>query len=242
MVAKSGGLAGLSVFRREAARRDVPSGPVTAAYVTATVGGDAAFAALLVVALTVLTAAGRMQRPELLACGVFVVYLLVTAGLLVAATRSREALGRIRRLPERLTRRVRRSPSRAEPSRSDDLFDAVERLRTRPSAAIPVLAMTFGIELAGVAILFASMRAVGVGAGVVVALVGYAVSTLFAIVGVLPSGLGFAEVSLGAVLVSYGVPAATATVVVLVDRLLEMWLPLLVGFVALGRSARSATP
>lgn len=58
-------------------------------------------------------------------------------------------------------------------------------------------------------------------------------TVLFSTVGALPGGLGFAEVSLGAVLSGYGmsVPSIAATVVLY--RVGEMWIPLTAGLVAL---------
>ena len=42
-------------------------------------------------------------------------------------------------------------------------------------------------------------------------------------------GLGFVEVSLGAVFVGFGIPGATAAAAVLVFRVFELWLPVVIG-------------
>jgi len=97
---------------------------------------------------------------------------------------------------------------------------------------VPALAGALAIEAVSVAIVWVSLRAFGVRVGLTVPLVGYAVSTLFSIVGVLPAGLGFAEASLGAVLVSYSVAGPVAAAVVIAQRTFEVWIPLAAGALA----------
>lgn len=79
----------------------------------------------------------------------------------------------------------------------------------------------------GVVMLWAALAAVGGGDRPVLALVAYAITTLFGIVGVSPGGLGFVEVGAVAVLVSVGIAAAA----VVVFRVLQFWLPVAVGVV-----------
>jgi uncharacterized membrane protein YbhN (UPF0104 family) len=92
-------------------------------------------------------------------------------------------------------------------------------------------------EVIAVAILWSSAHAVGASVRPLDALVGYSVAGLFAIIGFLPSGFGFVEVSLGAVLVGYGAAAGTAAAAVLLFRVFELWLPVVIG-AALARRLR----
>jgi uncharacterized membrane protein YbhN (UPF0104 family) len=78
-------------------------------------------------------------------------------------------------------------------------------------------------------LVWVSMEAVGIHALPALALVAYAVSVLFTIVGILPAGLATVELSMTAVLVSSGVVASTAAAAVILYRLFELWLPLGVG-------------
>ena len=87
-------------------------------------------------------------------------------------------------------------------------------MRREPLRSLPAAAHALAVEAIGVVELWAVIAAVGGGHSLLLALVAYAVSSMFAIVGVLPSGLGFVEVSLGAVLISYGLPARTAVAAV----------------------------
>ncbi len=115
---------------------------------------------------------------------------------------------------------------------ADELFDAAQRLRSGPRSAIRVLFFAFGVEAIGIAQLWCVLRAVGQHPRLVVPVVAYAVSVLFAIVGFLPGGLGFVEAGLGAVLVSFGLTGATAAAAVVLYRVLELWIPLIVGAIA----------
>ena len=74
-----------------------------------------------------------------------------------------------------------------------------------------------------------------------VAIVGYGISVLFSVVGFMPAGIGFAEASLGAVIVSFDVPVAVAAVAVIAYRIFETWLPLVVGLLATRWWRRGAT-
>ena len=60
-----------------------------------------------------------------------------------------------------------------------------------------------------------------------------AVVTALSIVGVLPGGLGFAEVSMGASLHAFGVDAGHALAAIAVYRLFDLWLPLTIGLASL---------
>ena len=58
------------------------------------------------------------------------------------------------------------------------------------------------------------------------------------LVGPIPGGVGVADASLGALLVANGVAGPTAAAAVLAFRLLDLWLPLLVGAAAGARQYR----
>lgn len=96
-------------------------------------------------------------------------------------------------------------------------------------AVLPAVGLAVAVDLLGVVMLWAALAAVGGGDRPVVALVAYAISTLFGIVGFLPGGLGFVEFGAVAVLVSFGTPVGVAAAAVVVFRVLQFWLPVAVG-------------
>jgi len=79
---------------------------------------------------------------------------------------------------------------------------------------------------------------------VLVAMIAYCVSVMFGMIGFLPAGLGFVEISLAATLVSFGSTVASATAAAVVFRVFELWIPLLAGGLVvrdLGHRPRVAT-
>lgn len=226
IVTKSGGLAGLAVYREEARRRGAAPSRVLGGYVLAVVLGDLAFACTLAAASIVLVLDGRFSTRDAIAIAIVLVYFSFLVAMVIAAVRSREAVRRLHALPARLRRRT------PDHTSADELFDAVAEVRTRPRSVLPAFAWLLAIEVLGVVMLWCSLAAFGVRDGITVPLVGYAITVLFSMVGVLPAGIGFAEASLGAVLVSFDVPGPTAAVVVLTSRVLETWIPLGLGLLA----------
>lgn len=240
-VTKSGGMAGVVLFTADGRRRGLARGPVVAAYVLASVVSEIGFALVLVAALVVVWADGRLSGAEVAASIAFAAYLVVRLGVVVTAARSRAAVRRLYALPGRVTARVRRRPAPAvDHTAADELADAAALLRSSPARCLPALAFAVALELVGVAMLWAVLEALGARPSVAVPFVAYAVSVLFVIVGVLPGGLGLVEVSMGAVLTSFGVPVARATAAVAVYRIFELWLPIGIGALAAHRVRRGA--
>lgn len=241
-VTKSGGMAGLSMLVADGDRRRLGRGPVVAAYALVAVLTELAFAGALAAALLMAWLDGHLTGPEVAASVVFTVYLAARVALIGVAATSRARLQRIWAFPGRLMASVRRMP-RGEPDfgPADELYDALAIVRRAPLRSLPAAAHALAVEAIGVVELWAVIAAVGGGRSLVLALVAYAVSAMFAIVGVLPSGLGFVEVSLGAVLISYGLPARTAVAAVVLYRVVELLIPVLIGALAATR-LRSPVP
>lgn len=252
LVAKSGGMAGLGAFLRSRAGRDA-SGPVVVAYVLATLLGQLSFAVVLGVSLVLIWADGRLTAADVAASVVFAAIMAAAVGALVAGVRSREALRRVHALPARVARRARAlvgrpgkqaavtGPAEEDHRSADDLYEAVQVLARRPQAAAGATAHAFGVEALGALLVWSVLRAVGEHPGLRLAVMAYAISVLFAIVGFLPGGLGFVEAGMGSVLVSYGVAGPVAVAAVVLYRLFELWVPVVVGAWAAQSLARAAT-
>lgn len=242
LVTKSGAMAGLVAFDRLGRRRGQPPGRVAAAYLLAGFLGEMAFVAVLAVGLALVWLDGRLTGAEAVAGAVFTVYLAMRLTVLAAALGSRSRARRMVAAPYRLWAWISRRDLAAgtAEARADELHDAIALLRRRPGAVVPAAVAALGVEAAGVALLWTVLAAVGASHSLATAVVGYAISVLFSIVGFLPGGLGFVEVSLGAVLVSTGIGAPTATAAVALYRLFELWLPVGVGAVAAQRVAAAA--
>ena len=153
--------------------------------------------------------------------------------MLIAATRDRDRLRRLMRLPARLWAWVRRrSPGdgiERTDKVADELFDSLQLVRGRAWELLPAVGHALATEVIAAGILWASVQAVGASLGPLQALVAYSVSSLFGVVGLLPGGFGFVEVSLSAVLVGFGTAGVTAAAAVVLYRLFEWWLPVAIG-------------
>ncbi len=235
MISKSGGMGGLALFLRDAGRRGQPRSRVVSAYILAALLGHAAFTLTLATALVVVRLDGRLTRAEVVASSVFTVYVAAQAVVFVAAVRSRRALRMLHALPARIGRRLARlagrHPPPAEPDHeaADDLYEAMGLLLSRPRRMLIPGFHALMVEAIGVATIWMVLASFGEQVHPQVPLVAYSVSVLFSIVGVLPAGVGFAEASLGAVFVSFGIPGPTAAVAVMTYRVFEVWLPFVIG-------------
>lgn len=244
MVAKSGGMSGVTVYLQDASRRGLPRGHVVTAYLMRSVLGHLAFVPLLAVALVVVWFQGRLTLPEIIAAVIFGVSMLVYAGVIIAGARSRSAVRFAHALPARLMHRVARvfgrgaEQKQADHRAADELYAVITVLFQRPRALLLPVAYAFLLDVQGVVTIWAVLRAFHQPVGVAVPLVAYGISNLFAFVGVLPAGIGFVEASLGAVFLSYGIAGPTAAAAVLAYRLFEIWIPFLLGAYAAQSVAR----
>lgn len=252
LVAKSGAMAGLAPLLQASARRQKSRGATVAAYLLVNVLGHLAFAAVLAGSLVVMATDGRFSRVDAVAATLFAITTLAQVALVVAAVRSQSTLRRLYRFASQVSRwatpwkrahRVPAATSDAAPdtTAADELFDAVQLLRQQPRLAVPSIAHAFGVEIIGVGQLWCILVALGQPPRLVVPVVAYAISVLFTIIGFLPGGLGFVEAGLGAVLVSFGVTGPTAAAAVVLYRVMELWLPFLIGAAA-AHSLRMAGP
>lgn len=224
-----GNMAGLVPLIGEGRRRRVSRSLVLVAYLVVIVVGEWAFAATLAVALVAMVRDGVLTRAEVLAAVAFGVLLAAKAVVVVAAARSAQSLERVYLLPRRLWAWIRRRPPTAHDRQAvDEMVTAVEAIRADPRRLLPCAVHALAVEAIGILELWAVLRALGVGS-LTTALVAYTIGVLFSIIGFLPGGLGFVEVSVGAALTAFGVPGATAAAAVVLYRICELWLPLAAG-------------
>jgi uncharacterized membrane protein YbhN (UPF0104 family) len=233
LTTKSAGMAGLAAMRSEARRAGLPERVMTAGYVLAGIISELGFAVALTSAFVVLSADGLLTAAEVMAAAVFALYAASRIAVVVAASRRRERLRALWRLPRRpVDWALRRDGSNRDASSNaaaDELFDALEPVRHRVRVLTPAALHGLAAEALAVAVLWSSAHAVGARISPLEALVSYSVAGLFGIIGFLPAGLGFVEVSLTAVLVGFGVTGTVAAAAVLVFRAFELWLPVVLG-------------
>ena len=229
-VVKSGGLAGMVPYLRYTESTGASRSKTRTGYLLANVFGDVAVAGSLVVALVVLTVSRRLSVAVLAASAVFGLYLATIVAAIIAAARSRETVRRLHDAPRRMLARLRgRGAVQGDFTAADEMFEAIRRLRSDPASMLPALGWSLLVDVAGAVSLWAVLHAFGEPAGVVVVVSAYGVSMLFALIGFLPGGLGFAEISLAGVLIGSGISVPVAAAIAVTDRVIEAWLPSALG-------------
>ena len=228
-IVKSGGLAGIVPYLRYAERSGSSRSRTRTGYLLANVLGDVAIGIAMVFALIVLAVEHRLSAAVIGASAVFGLYLGGVAAAVFAASRSPSAVRRVHALPSRVAARIRRRVHVPDHTAADEMFAAVKQLRQRPTLLLPALGWAVLVDGAGIVTLLFVLRAFGEKPQLSLAVSAYAVSMLFALLSVLPGGLGFAEFSLAAVLVGSGISTGTAAAIAITHRVLETWLPAALG-------------
>jgi glycosyltransferase 2 family protein len=151
------------------------------------------------------------------------------AGALIWGSAHREAAKRrLCRLQQRAARLLRREPEPEKLTATvDRLFDAFHVLRKRGWKA-PVAAAATGVVLDMGAMFFLFIAA-GHPLTPGRLLAGYALPLLIGKVAVIPGGIGVVEGTMVALYHGFGVPTATAVLVVLGYRVIAFWMPNLIG-------------
>ena len=216
---------------------------VSAAYLATKLAETVSLCCLIGLAVVAGAATGGLHGAALWGAVASGVYALVvgTVLVLVAGRRSLvEAIAiRIRRAAFWFRDRFARPhPEPGGACAGHELSCAMDRMRADPRAAVPLLGTAFAGKLLGCAGLFMVLAGLGIHLGPATTLLVYTLTLMVALVGPLPGGIGIADASLGALLVANGVPGPSAAAAVVAFRLLDLWLPLLVGAAAGARQYR----
>ena len=158
---------------------------------------------------------------------------VVPAAAAVGAIAATLALGRFARRTETRVRESR-TPSRLARlapvflATADGVDEALHLLRR----GNPLLLLGLvGFLVCDILVLWASFRAVGAAPELTIVWIAYLIGQLGNWLPI-PGGIGGVELGLIAILVLYGLPALTATAAVLLYRVIELWIPALLGMVA----------
>ncbi len=236
LVSKTSGLGGMALYLNEGSSRGFKRGRTVTAYMVTVILGHIAFFAALSLAFALLYTSGKLRPAELAAAGVTTVLLLAVLAVLAYVATDRRRLEAASGFVHRLGRRLAGSPPDANGDSAEDLpgdlYEAFNDLRREPARYARPMAHALLVEVLGVTVLFASARALGADIGIAGAIAVYAVSVLFSMVSITPSGLGFVEASVTGFLVSLGVPLHHAVAASLAYRFFEFWVPLLIGALA----------
>jgi len=156
--------------------------------------------------------------------------------IMVAGLRSRQSLehlfSRAAKSVNLVARLLRRRPfihDQGVRNTAAQLHEAAAQVRQHPERyALPAF-HALGVEVLSAGMLYLLALSQRGNIGFEAALAAYAISLLFSMIAITPSGLGFVEASLSVLLVSFGLPRQPAIAAALEYRLFEFWMPVALG-------------
>ena len=245
LATKSGGMAGALRFGADASGHGQSAQCAAAGCLLAELCTHLGFTSMLAVVVPLAWHGRQLSGTDLAGVAVYVGVTFGLVLLVVAAARSDRMLDRLSAIPRRVRNRFARARqvdlvADRSGAAVDELRLAIDAARADLSALRRVAVHAIAWPVLGALLVAAACATVGVHLSVVAVLVTYCLTTTFAIVGFLPGGIGFAEISMGATLHAFGVDAAHTVAAVALYRLFDLWLPLAFGAVAL-RLGRSGT-
>lgn len=242
LVVPAGIAGGTALFAQEFAKQGKPATRTTIG-VLIQLGADfVAFAFLLIPGLIYLFFERDLKVYEI---GAALLLLSLTVGLTVLLLSGIWRPHWIHRLFEfaqraanRVSEKLRHSPLMGEDwalNRTEEFNQASVAVAKHPLGLLRTIAAALLAHLLDLTTLYLLFRAFNqpIGLGTLVA--GYAVGILFWVVSITAQGIGIVEGVMALTFVSLGISGAVATTVVLAFRGLSLWIPLLLGFVAVQR-------
>jgi phosphatidylglycerol lysyltransferase len=242
VIAPAGGSAGAALFVDDATQRGESSARAAAGTMLQLVADFGAFILVLVVGLVYLFLQHHLKAYQVVGAILLFLITLGWSGFLTLGlwrpTLLRGLLTWFHKLINGLAGRLGRPNLLGEDwahTTAVEFTGAATAISRHPQELFRTLAVALAAHLVDIASLFALFLAFNqpIGLGPLVA--GFAMGIVFWVVSITPQGIGVVEGVMVLVYTSLGIPAATATVVVLAFRGLTFWLPLLLGFVLLRR-------
>lgn len=236
LVSKTSGFGGLGLYLREGSKHDSPAARVVAAYMAAYVLGYASFLALLLISLGLLYVHGSLTRTEVAAAAVTFAMVLTVSALLMAGLRSvaflESVVSRTVAFLNSIIRRITGKPAVDAGGVLNwitEVAEAIQAMVRQPRRFTVPFVHALAVELLSALGLFLVAWSLHVPLSFDLAVCGYALSLLFAILSITPAGLGFVEASLVLFLASTGMTRTEAIAVTLGFRVFDFWLPVVIG-------------
>lgn len=238
-VAPSLNLAGTSLVVDTSLKRGISAGKATGAALLMQLCTDSGFVLVMLIAFAVLSLTVGLQ-PGWLLLGLAAMLLVggLAAVMIVGGVRpdlALRVLKPIERLADKVLRKLKRKPVDPWAERMVESFSkAARQIAHTPKRAL--IAFTFALAASTCEIACFSLAGVAFGIRNPEALVcGYVLATLFAMVSVVPQGVGVVEAAVTVGFNLFGVNAAAGLAAIMVYRSIVFWLPFLVGAVVIGR-------
>jgi uncharacterized protein (TIRG00374 family) len=191
----------------------------------------------IVAGLAYLNAKGTLPAYYVVTSGLFVLVILLFVAALWLARVKRSWLDAALRFGQRTVNKLVRlfgrrgwdSTTWAERS-GDQFSDAAASMARHPGLLGVAILMGLLFHLVNAAGLYTLFLAFGQRAGWGLIAAGFAMSIVLYVIAVTPQGVGAAEGVMSLLFVSAGVPGAIAVGIAVTYRILNVWLPLLIGY------------
>lgn len=237
-----GGTASIAIFMDDARRRGQSPSRTAAGTLLFYTAFNGVFLLILGGALWLMAMQGVVTAVQLTSTLILAATLLGLVALLWLGhryeTRLRWLLRGAQWLVNRAGRLIRRPHLLADTwaeQQAADFAAAARAIAASPRRLLPVLAAALAAHLAAMLGLIAVFAAFRQPLSFPVILAGYAMTVLFTNVSPTPDGIGFVEVALPLVYLSFNLPLALGTAVTLTFRAFSFWLPIFMGFTAVRR-------
>jgi len=238
----SGGLSSLAIFVDDAARRGQSPARAAEGALLVLVADLATMVPLISYGLAYLAARGVILPYQIVASAFFLVFV---AGLMGVILLGRWLPAELRNLLRWVQENVNwlaslvNWPPPLPPGWADrqanDYISAARHIGDHPHALGWTLTVAFTVHLVALASLYTVSLAYGLPLSFGAMTAAFSLNVVFSVVALIPQGLGLAEGIMALVLITLGVAAGKALAITLVFRGLNVWLPLVVGFLFLRR-------
>lgn len=241
-IVPSGGVSALAVFIDDACRRGQSGARVAEGALLVLVADLATMVVLIAYGLGYLASQGALAAYQWLASLFFVVFVGGLSLLLLLGrwqpVRLNHLLTAAQRGLNQLAARLRRPPFVAADWAQRTACDFVGAACDISNNPVPLgytLAVALAVHLINVACLYAVSLAYRQPLALGALVAGFSMDVVFSVITFIPHGIGIVEGVMALVFASLGVPLEQSIVITLVFRGLNVWLPLLIGFLFLQR-------
>lgn len=238
-IAPSLNLAGTSLVVDTSVKRKIPAGKGTSAALLMQLCIDSGFVCIMLISFAVLSLTVGLQ-PGWFLLGLVAIVLVgsLAAVMILGGTRpdlALKALSPIERLIDKILQKLKRKPIDAWAEKTVDSFsEASKQIARTPKRALAAFSFSLIASICEIACF--SLVGVAFGISNLEALVcGYVLATLFAMVSVIPQGVGVVEAAVIVGFNLFGVNAAAGMATIMVYRSIVFWLPFLVGAIVVQR-------
>ncbi len=241
-VVPSGGISAVAIFVDDAARRGQSGARAAEGSLLVLVADVVMTLPLLLYGLIFLSLQGVLQFYQVITSVLYVLFaVLLTVVLLLGRLqpeRLRTVLEQAQRTINGLAARLRRPPllgvDWAERNARECIGAACD-IAEHPRPLTRTLLVAFFVHFINVGSLFAVGLAYRVQLSVGALLAAFGLDVVFSVINIIPHGIGVAEGIMSLVFISLGIPGAISLAISVTFRGLNVWLPLALGFLFVGR-------